>query len=141
MLTVGAGVLLLAMRVLLRLLPFKTTLRLIDALSPRPPEETLFNPERARRIASAVGAMAERLPGTRCLPQALAARCLLGWYRLPCRLQIGVAKAESGRLEAHAWVESGGTVLVGGVDSHDRFSPLQERATGGEHPADLHDSA
>jgi hypothetical protein len=137
MLTAGAGLLLLAIRVLLRILPFKTTLRLIDALSALPPEKTPFDPERARRIASAVGAMAERLPGTRCLPQALAARCLLGWYRLPCRLQIGVAKTETGTLEAHAWVESGGAVLVGGVDSLNRFSPLQDEAMAGTKTDDV----
>jgi hypothetical protein len=39
-------------------------------------------------------------------------------------LRIGVIKADSGQLEAHAWVESEGQVIIGGSDSPFRFTPL-----------------
>ena len=66
-------------------------------------------------IGWAVSAAAGRLPGThRCLPQALAAQMLLRWYGAPSRIRIGVAKDSFDRFQAHAWLESGGKIVVGG---------------------------
>jgi hypothetical protein len=59
-------------------------------------------------------AQAQRIiPRATCLPQALAAEALLTRGGLPADLQIGVMKTPSGTLTAHAWVESGGRIVVG----------------------------
>lgn len=52
----------------------------------------------------AVLAVARRLPGTRCLPRALALQALMARAGMPARLCIGVAKEADSALEAHAWV-------------------------------------
>jgi len=52
----------------------------------------------------AVLAAARRLPGTRCLPRALALQALMARAGLPAQLCIGVAKDQNAALEAHAWV-------------------------------------
>lgn len=52
----------------------------------------------------AVLAVARRVPGTRCLPRALALQALMARAGMPARLCIGVAKEADSALEAHAWV-------------------------------------
>jgi hypothetical protein len=52
----------------------------------------------------AVVAVARRVPGTRCLPRALALQALMARAGMPARLCIGVAKESDSALEAHAWV-------------------------------------
>ena len=37
---------------------------------------------------------------------------------------LGVTKGKGGQLEAHAWVESEGQIVIGGSDSPSRFAPL-----------------
>ena len=81
----------------------------------------LWSPSDPRWIPWAVAAAGRRLPGARsCLPQALAARALLESSGRPARLRLGVSR--EGPFRAHAWVESGGRVVVGG-DVAD-FAPL-----------------
>jgi len=74
-------------------------------------------------------AQAQRVvPRATCLPQALAAEALLTRGGLEAALQIGVKKTESGKLLAHAWVESDGRIVVGdlpgGVDGYTRLPKL-----------------
>jgi hypothetical protein len=38
-------------------------------------------------------------------------------------VRIGVAKAQDGRLEAHAWLESGDQLVLG-AKGYERYSPL-----------------
>jgi len=68
------------------------------------------------------------VPGATCLPQALAAEALLKRGGLPADLRIGVMKGASGKLLAHAWVESDGRIVVGdlpgGVDVYTRLPTL-----------------
>lgn len=58
-----------------------------------------------------------------CLPQSLVLRWLLRRQGIAGDLRIGVRK-ESGRFEAHAWVEHQGRVLNDGDDVCRRFAPL-----------------
>ena len=72
---------------------------------------------------------AQRLvPKATCLPQAVAAEALLTRGGLPADLRIGVKKEPSGKLLAHAWVESNGRIVVGdlpgGVDVYTRLPTL-----------------
>lgn len=68
------------------------------------------------------------VPRATCLPQALAAEALLMRGGLPADLRIGVKKEPSGKLLAHAWVESDGRIVVGdlpgGVDVYTRLPTL-----------------
>lgn len=49
-----------------------------------------------------------------CLTQALLGETLLVRRGIPARLQIGVQKRPGERILAHAWVENGGKILIGG---------------------------
>ena len=71
-------------------------------------------------------AVARRVvPRASCLPQALAAEALLMRGGRRVELRIGVVKTERGRLVAHAWVESGGRVVVGELhEGLSRYTPL-----------------
>ena len=71
---------------------------------------------RALRIRATIG-VAERYAPWRadCYPQAIVARCLLGIYRMPYALSMGLKRdAVTGKMLAHAWVESGDVSVCGG---------------------------
>ena len=78
------------------------------------------------RVSWAVAVGSRYLPAiTSCLPRALAAQVLLGRNGYHARLRIGVAKGEDGQLKAHAWVESKGRVVIGGLNDLSRYIPLR----------------
>jgi Transglutaminase-like superfamily len=79
-------------------------------------------PVRVDDYAWAVQAAARRIPRASCLTQALALQSLLARAGESSRLRLGVAK-DDGKFEAHAWLESGGRVVIGGRDV-DRFAQL-----------------
>jgi hypothetical protein len=61
---------------------------------------------------------ARLLPNRPCLTQALVLQyLLLRRGDTLAKLHIGVAKGEDGELLAHAWIERGGRVLIGGATS------------------------
>ena len=69
------------------------------------------------RIAWAVVVASRYVPGGgSCLPRALAAAIMLKKTGLPADLRIGIGRGAGGRTEAHAWVESGGRVVIGGEE-------------------------
>lgn len=77
------------------------------------------------RLANAVQRAALRLPGAyKCLPQAVALHWMLRWRGRPSDLVIAVLPgAQRGGLDdLHAWVEVGGTILIGALDLP--FRPL-----------------
>ncbi len=78
----------------------------------------------AEQVAEAVRRAARRVPGASCLTQALATRVALGRRGVVGELRIGVAKDASGMLEAHAWIEFEGRVLIGDLPDLARFQPL-----------------
>lgn len=59
-----------------------------------------------------------------CLPLAIATQYWLSRCGVPADLKIGVRRDASGDLEAHAWVEQGGRVLIGGSPSPDQYQTL-----------------
>lgn len=80
----------------------------------------------APEIAWAVTAASSYVPKATCLVRALAAQFILARAGRPSRLHIGVApgQPDSGfSLDAHAWLECGGQVLLGGPDT-DRYRRL-----------------
>lgn len=76
------------------------------------------------RIGWAVGVTATRVPGATCLTQALAVQVLLRMRRIPGQLHIGVARDRENQFVAHAWVESGDQIVIGGDQSPDQFTHL-----------------
>ncbi len=78
-----------------------------------------------RRIAWAVERSARVVPRATCLSQALAADAMLRRAGRMPTLRIGVAK-DAGTLEAHAWLELDGEVLVGD-HGDERYTLLEPR--------------
>jgi hypothetical protein len=71
---------------------------------------------RAEQIAQAVRLAARHTPwDSNCFPQAVAARLLLGVYRIPYVLCFGLARDPATReMKAHAWVAAGRVPVTGG---------------------------
>lgn len=79
----------------------------------------------ARQLARAVRRGAERLPfATKCLPRAIALHAMLRRRTLPSRLALTVLEERHrGSIDdLHAWVESGGEILIGELELP--FHPL-----------------
>jgi hypothetical protein len=123
-LLIKAALLLAAIRLGLGLLPFHTLRHLLAKVAEAPTGFRETDRSSADRIAWAVEAAGRHLPraGT-CLTQALAAQVLLARRGYPALLRIGVVKSEEGRLEAHAWLESRGRIVIGG-SGLERYIPL-----------------
>ncbi len=124
MLLAGAATLLMMCRLAAWLLPLRAVARMAQAVAPAGSGREEVCPETSARIGWAVRAAAWRVKGAQCLPQALAAYLLLAWHGQSSQLVVGAQLAQSGRLVAHAWVECGGRVIVGGRGGLDRFIPL-----------------
>jgi len=112
-----------AVRAALWVLPFGKLRSLIARPARRRPGWLTRSPDEADRIAWSVESAARYVPRATCLTQALAGEVLLRRAGHPAEVRIGVAKDPAGTLEAHAWVESGGRVVIGDHDLH-RFTTL-----------------
>jgi hypothetical protein len=65
------------------------------------------------------------VPSSRpCLTQALVLDSYLRRAGYPSRIALGVARGSQGELEAHAWVESDGVIVLGG-EERQRFAELR----------------
>jgi hypothetical protein len=62
--------------------------------------------------------------GAKCLARALTTQVLMNWHGYKPEFRIGVAKAETGSFEEHAWIEYQGFVIIGNLDNLGRFIPL-----------------
>jgi hypothetical protein len=72
----------------------------------------------ATEVAASVVRASRLFPGrSSCLAEALAGWVLLKREGLPAEVRIGVRRLPGGSLAAHAWVESGGRVLIGASES------------------------
>jgi hypothetical protein len=118
-----SGLLVTAIRLGLWLLPFRRLRAVLARLTAAPPLLRPGEEASADQIARAVRRASRHVPQASCLTQALATQTLLRWRGIPAHLHIGVAKDAAGRLEAHAWVESEGRVVIGGT-ALARYTPL-----------------
>ena len=75
-------------------------------------------------IVRAVHASARPFGGATCLADALVAYTMLNRRRYAARLHIGVRHGEARALEAHAWVECDGAVVIGDVPELARYARL-----------------
>jgi hypothetical protein len=115
-------------RAAILMLPFRRVVALCRLTQGETPKS--LAPElvvRAARVGWAVRAASVRSPWqSTCLAQALAATLMLRRRGVPGTLYLGVARRHqsgSGRLEAHAWLRCGETILTG-VGDHDRFTAI-----------------
>lgn len=75
-------------------------------------------------VATAIRRARHLVPAADCLPQALAAQAMLRRRGIACTVRIGVARDVQDELEAHAWVEVAGQVVVGDLPDLSRLEPL-----------------
>lgn len=123
-LLIKAALLLEAIKLGMRLLPFRTLRSLLARLpgTSTRAQHADFTP--TDTVAWAVEVASRNTPGTKsCLAQALAAQALLAQYGYPTHLHIGVARGEQEQFQAHAWVEAEGKVVIGGAE-RERYTPL-----------------
>ena len=118
-LTLRAMVLLCLARLLVACVPlrmWRSTLghdRSTEGVQPEP--ETVKS---AQRLASHVERAAWRLPfETKCLPRAMALVWTLRIQGIGCTFKLAARpkQARSGRDDLHAWVEVGGTAILGAM--------------------------
>ena len=82
-------------------------------------------------IALAVHRSGKYSPGeVKCLAKALTTAVLMSIYDFPHQIKIGVAKGEDNRLEAHAWVEWEGKVVVGYLPDLSRYRAMSSTGKG-----------
>jgi hypothetical protein len=122
-LLVEAALLLPVVHTIQQLVPFRrwrpwlTQIQLHRPIRRPPPD-----PE---RIAQAVGRAQRGVPGVyKCLPAAYTTHLLLRRHGYASTIQVGVARDADGKVEAHAWVEWQGRILVGELPDLARFVPL-----------------
>ena len=111
------------------LLPFGTLRRLTERRSKISIESRMCGFD-AKKVAWAVKASSRYVPYATCLTRAMATTILLGRNGQQGRLRIGVAKNREGKLEAHAWVESQGRIVIGRMADLSRYTvlpPLKKR--------------
>lgn len=119
-----AALLLVAIRVGLSALPFPTMRRLLAAAARIPVGLRKAEPSYTERVVWSVEAAGRRLPAaSTCLTQALATQLLLARRGQPALVRIGVTRGEGGKFEAHAWVECGDEVVIGGHEL-ERYTSL-----------------
>ncbi|NEO22845.1 MAG: lasso peptide biosynthesis B2 protein [Moorea sp. SIO4G2] len=124
-LVINTFILLGLIRLGLWLLPFQTLRRLIAKISQPSLQAQGVNQTNLSKIVGAVNLSSRYMPGgVKCLARALTTQVLMSRCGYSPQLRIGVAKGEGGKLEAHAWVENQGQVVIGYLRDLSRFTPL-----------------
>jgi hypothetical protein len=122
-----ACVLLIAVRVGLRVLRFRKVQSWMEHFCKPSGRQRVLERRHIAQVAWAVEAASRRLPGTTCLSRAMAAHFLLGRLGQKSELRLGAALRPDGALDAHAWVEVAGRVIIGSaVEGFHGFVPFQK---------------
>ncbi|MBW4612041.1 MAG: lasso peptide biosynthesis B2 protein [Desmonostoc vinosum HA7617-LM4] len=104
------------------LLPFQTLRQVIANFNQPNPK---LDQTSLSKIIWAVNVSTRYIPsGAMCLARALTCQVLMSRRSYSPELCIGVAKTDKGKLEAHAWVESQGQIIVGDLTDLGRFTRL-----------------
>jgi hypothetical protein len=98
----------------LELFSFSTLRKFLASIKPYPSKFTKkFSEE---QFVWVIAIASRYVPRSTCLVKTLALQLLFQQAGHQARLHIGVTDSEEGRLKAHAWVESQGRILIGGID-------------------------
>jgi Transglutaminase-like superfamily len=120
-------VLMTSIRLGLWLLPFQALLHRLQQVKQRFTRRSDSQQITISSIIWAVHVVGRYLaPGSKCLARALTTQMLLEWQGHSGELQIGVAKSETGLLEAHAWIEVQGQVVIGNLSDLARYQPMPQ---------------
>jgi len=112
--------------IVVRFLLIFTSHRVVSRMMPKR-RSRIAHPAMALRVAEAVRAVARLVPGATCLTQAFAVQFLLAVRGYASDVQIGVKRAASGEIEAHAWLMSGHCIATGGSPAEiAEYVPLAE---------------
>jgi len=127
-LLVKAALLLTAVRLGLLLLPFRTICKFLGRFAKPSSDSDDVKPSYRDDVIWAVATANKYLPGSSaCLQEALIGYLLLRRSGFRASLRIGVSKGNDRELLAHAWVEDGGEIIIGGPRSEvERFKPLED---------------
>lgn len=132
-LLIEAAFLLEAIKLGMRLLPFRTLRRLLVRASKVSERLPVSRSPSADSVGWAVEVASRYTFGVKtCLTEALVTQLLLARCGRSALLHIGVLKGDQNQLQAHAWVESEGRVVIGGGSKLERYTPLvvlKERGT------------
>ncbi len=83
---------------------------------------------KAARVGWAVNKISQFTPWeSKCLVQSISAQIVLRLIKIPYTLYLGLAKDESNKLVAHAWLRCGGLIVTGGREK-ERFIAVAQFA-------------
>ena len=133
-----AGLLIAALQTALKVLPFQRVMegvyrvaRPSQSVGASPGEHSHFDRDLAVWAVEAAGRrLLSRNP---CLPKALAVLLLFRRAGEDAEMHLGVARETDGPMQAHAWVESDGQVMIGGdvpLESYTRLPGLDHKFPG-----------
>ncbi len=113
-----------AVRLGLWLLPFHRVLRGCETVS----QLSILRRQACFAVADliwAVNCSSRYMPGgVKCLARALTTKVLMQQQGYVPELKIGVRKSSQGHLEAHAWIDYNGHIVMGNVMDLPRYLPL-----------------
>jgi hypothetical protein len=104
------------------LIPFRWIQRALEQRAPERAQEFRDRARTARDVVWAIRLASRYVPRATCLTQALAAQVLLARSGIESRIVVGVSNRES--FQAHAWVESNGSILLGRTRDVERYAPI-----------------
>jgi hypothetical protein len=113
-LLIRTWILLGSIRLGMGLFPFSTLRKLLSRLKPQ--SNGIGKKFSKEQLVWSVTVVSRYIPKATCLAQAITTQLLLQKAGHQACLHIGVTEAEKGGLKAHAWVESQGKVLIGGIE-------------------------
>lgn len=114
--------LLIIVKLGLSLLSFKKILDLLE--KSRNNSKALYNKLSLEQIAWAVEVSGRYAPKATCLSKALTAQYLFRKNGYCSSVHIGVEKNSNGDLEAHAWIEIDGHIVIGNLKNISRYKHL-----------------
>jgi len=124
LLLIKSALMLMAIKVGLKLLPFRHLNSLLARTSHTPRHSRKNGSFKPDQLVRSVDIASRYIPGAgNCLVQALSAQALLARHGHPATVRIGVTHDEENQFKAHAWLESEGKVVIGGPDL-DGYAPL-----------------
>jgi hypothetical protein len=84
-----------------------------------------LSPRDVKGIVWSVKTASRYMPGgAKCLARAIATQVLMNWQHYESELHIGVNKRPEGDLQAHAWIEYQGRVIIGNLKDLSNFTQL-----------------
>lgn len=116
-----SALLLVASKISLSLFSFKSLLNYIDSLKQKPESKKTYNISE-EKIVWAVEVAGKYVPYATCLVRAITAQALLKKYGFSSDLRIGILKNDKGKIDAHAWIERHGKIIIGNLDDLSRFN-------------------